>query len=104
MDRALSFAAPAYGQVSGAVQAVHPLVIDDRELGPQLIVDSSVAKPAPLMREFHDPGAQGLGGCIKGGPMAITVTGQPHKTARTAPQQMMFVSHLPDRLTPDLWG
>ena len=94
----------AHGQVGDAVQAVDALVVDARELRAQKIVDAPVTEAAPYMSHLDDPARQltRRGVCL--GRVAVAVAGEPHKTARSALGQMVFVDHHGDRLAPDLWG
>jgi hypothetical protein len=63
------------GYIGLAVKPIYPLVIDAPELRPQQVMDAPVAKSASLMRDLHDPGTQGLGGCIDDGRMTVAIPG-----------------------------
>jgi len=102
--RPLGFATLAHGQVRCAVQPVHLLVIDAREIGFEHVVNAAVAKASPLMSELDDSIAELLRRLCHLRRMSIAVAGEPHKTARPALRQSVFIDHLANRLALGLWG
>ena len=102
--RAAHLLALAHSQVGLAVQAPDALVVDARKLRAQQIVDAPVAEAPARMGDLDDPPGQLARGGIRLGWMAIAVTGEPHKTTRSALGQVVFFDHLANRLALDLWG
>ena len=54
--------------------------------------------------DLDDLAAELLGHGVNLGWTAVTVAGEPHKTARMALGQVMLNNHLADGLALDLWG
>ncbi len=74
------------------------------KLRPQQIVNAPVAETPARMGNLDDLAAQIFGHLVGLGWMAVTVAGEPHKTARAALGQMVLDNHHADRFAFDLWG
>ena len=67
-------------------------------------MDAPVAKASPHLRNIDDRGTEHHSLLIRRRRIAVTASGEPHKTARSALGQIKSLDDLPDGFTSDLWG
>jgi len=94
----------AHGQIRITVQAIHPLVIDAREIRSKKIMHTPIAKAPAGVGDLDDLGLQRLRLFAVHRRMAVTVSAQPHKSAGPALGQLMLVDQSPDGGPLGLWG
>ena len=70
----------------------------------QQIMNASIAKASPHLRNIDDRGTEYHGLLIGRRRVTVTTAGEPHKSARSALRQIEPFDDLPDGFTPDLWG
>lgn len=102
--RELGLLATAHAQLRLAVQTVDPLVVHLRKLRAQQVVQAAIAEATTRLRQFDQPGRQGLR--RRRGPrrVAESIAGDPRKATSPALADRRQLAHAPDCLALALRG